>query len=160
MFASTGVMQTNCRLSARLRGCAYRAWQMPPALLIPIGFVVGTYGTLIGAGGGFVLVPILLFLYPHERAATITSVSLAVVFFNALSGSVAYARQRRIDYQTGLHFALATAPGAVIGAVAVSRLSRGVFDAVFGAALVVVALVVIVRSGAQAIRVTPPRPGM
>ncbi len=28
--------------------------------LIPLGFVIGAYGTLIGAGGGFVLVPILL----------------------------------------------------------------------------------------------------
>jgi hypothetical protein len=27
--------------------------------LIPVGFIIGTYETLIGAGGGFVLVPML-----------------------------------------------------------------------------------------------------
>lgn len=27
--------------------------------LLPIGFLVGTFGTLIGAGGGFILVPVL-----------------------------------------------------------------------------------------------------
>ena len=34
--------------------------------LSALGFAVGTYGTLIGAGGGFVLVPALLLLYPDE----------------------------------------------------------------------------------------------
>jgi uncharacterized protein len=28
--------------------------------LMPIGFVIGVVGTLIGAGGGFILTPILL----------------------------------------------------------------------------------------------------
>jgi uncharacterized membrane protein YfcA len=73
--------------------------------LTALGFVVGTYGTLIGAGGGFVLVPALLLLYPDESPEIITSISLAVVFFNALSGSWAYARMMRIDYKSGLLFA-------------------------------------------------------
>ena len=82
--------------------------------LIPLGFMVGAYGTLIGAGGGFVLVPFLLILYPHETAETITAISLAVVFFNALSGSIAYARMRRIEYRSGLIFSAATIPGAIL----------------------------------------------
>lgn len=53
--------------------------------LIPLGFFAGGYGTLIGAGGGFVLAPALLLLYPGEAPETITSISLASVFFNALS---------------------------------------------------------------------------
>ena len=53
---------------------------------------MGAFGTLIGAGGGFLLVPILLLLYPNDSVETITTISLAVVFLNALSGSIAYAR--------------------------------------------------------------------
>ena len=34
--------------------------------LIPVGFIIGAYGTLIGAGGGFVLVPMLILLYPER----------------------------------------------------------------------------------------------
>lgn len=49
--------------------------------LIPLGFLAGGYGTLIGAGGGFVLAPALLLLYPTEAPETVTSISLAVVFF-------------------------------------------------------------------------------
>jgi len=73
--------------------------------LIPLGLLIGTLGTLIGAGGGFVLLPVLLLLYPGADPETVTSISLAVVFFNALSGSWAYARMRRIDYTSGWRYA-------------------------------------------------------
>jgi uncharacterized membrane protein YfcA len=104
--------------------------------LIPLGFIVGAYGTLIGAGGGFVLVPILALLYPAESSEVLASISLAVVFFNALSGSLAYAGMGRIDYRSGILFALATIPGAILGALATSFLSRRVFDGVLGLLLV------------------------
>ena len=110
------------------------------ALLVGIGFAVGTFGTVVGAGGGFILTPILLLLYPHDSPKTITAISLAVVFFNATSGSIAYARQRRIDYRSGIVFALATLPGAVGGALLVGHVSRHVFDAIMGAVLAVLAL--------------------
>ena len=109
-------------------------------VLVAIGFGVGAFGTLIGAGGGFILTPILLLLYPHDSAKTLTAISLAVVFFNAASGSVAYARQRRIDYRSGVAFGLATLPGAVAGALVVGAVSRRAFDAIMGAVLAALAL--------------------
>src|SRR5436309_13816623 len=105
-------------------------------LLIPLGFVVGAFGTLIGAGGGFILVPALLLLYPSAKPSVITGISLAVVFFNAASGSVAYAREHRIDFRTGMAFAGAAVPGAIVGALAVGFLPCGVFDAGFGLLLI------------------------
>ena len=90
---------------------------------IALGLVVGAYGTLIGAGGGFVLMPLLLLLYPHETPEKLTSISLAIVFLNALSGSGAYARMKRIDYKSGLIFAGATIPGAILGALNTSLCS-------------------------------------
>jgi uncharacterized membrane protein YfcA len=114
-------------------------------LLVLLGAGVGAYGTLIGAGGGFVLVPALLLLYPHESPLTITAISLAVVCANAISGSVAYARLKRIDYQTGRLFALATIPGAVIGVFATGLFSRGPFDQLLGALLILLALGLVLR---------------
>ena len=100
--------------------------------LIALGILIGTYGTLIGAGGGFVLVPALLLLYPDESPEIIASISLAVVFFNALSGSLAYARMRRIDYRSGLIFASATIPGAILGAFSTAYIPRRFFEALLG----------------------------
>ena len=48
-----------------------------------LGFATAADGTVIGAGGGFVLMPLLLQLYLAESPEILTSISLAVVFFNA-----------------------------------------------------------------------------
>ena len=114
-------------------------------LLAIIGLFVGAFGTLIGAAGGFLLVPILLFLYPQATPSTITSITLTVAFFNALSGSIAYGRLKRIDYRSGLLFSLSAVPGAVIGARITSMLNRGVFQLIFGICLLLVAIYLLVK---------------
>jgi hypothetical protein len=118
------------------------------ALLVGLGVVVGGFGTIIGVGGGFILVPVLLLAYPDDDPAIITSISLAVVFFNALSGSLGYARLRRTDYRTGLTFALATVPGAIVGAAATNWLPRQAFDLTFGLLLIAVSIYIATRAGA------------
>ncbi|HLB28436.1 MAG TPA: sulfite exporter TauE/SafE family protein [Dehalococcoidales bacterium] len=114
-------------------------------LLAAIGLAVGVFSTLIGAGGGFLLVPILLFLYPEASPSTITAITLTVAFLNALSGSIAYSRLKRIDFRSGILFSLASAPGAVIGTAVNTMLSRNVFQIVFGASLIIVAAYLMVR---------------
>lgn len=84
-----------------------------------LGLGVGAYGTIIGAGGGFVLVPLLLVFFPDYGPEQVTAISLAVVWANATSGSIAHARARRIDYVTGLLFAVASVPGVIAGALVV-----------------------------------------
>ena len=113
--------------------------------LIALGFVVGAYGTLIGAGGGFVLMPVLLLLYPRESPEVLTSISLVVVFFNTLSGSEAYALMKRIDYKSGLLFAGAAIPGAVLGALNTSHVPRHWFNLVFGVILFAAAVFIILK---------------
>jgi uncharacterized membrane protein YfcA len=104
--------------------------------LLLLGVVIGGFGTLIGAGGGFILAPILLLLYPDDPPELITSISLAVVFFNALSGSWAYNRLKRVDYRSGIYFAIATIPGAILGAVGTSYVPRHAFNLLFGFVMV------------------------
>jgi uncharacterized membrane protein YfcA len=111
--------------------------------LIPLGFVIGAYGTLIGAGGGFVLMPLLLLLYPDQSPEIITSISLAVVFFNALSGSWAYARIKRVDYKSGLLFAIASIPGAILGALSTAYIPRRLFNAVFGVLMIAASVILL-----------------
>jgi uncharacterized membrane protein YfcA len=113
--------------------------------LVPVGLAIGAYGTLIGAGGGFVLVPLLLLAYPGASPETVASISLAVVFFNALVGSLAYARMGRIDYPSGALFAAATVPGAILGALTTAFIPRRLFDGVLGGLLVLGAAALVLR---------------
>ena len=118
-------------------------WTYP--LLTLLGAAVGAYGTLIGAGGGILLVPALLLLYPREAPSTIASISLAVVFLNALSGTLAYGHMHRIDYRAGVLFGAATVPGAVLGAYATSLLSRQLFDLFFSILVLTLATFILLR---------------
>ncbi len=103
---------------------------------IPLGFLLGTLGTLVGAGGGFIMMPILLLLYPNDSPKLLTSISLAAVFMNAFSGSVAYMRMGKVNYRAAWLFAAAGIPGTILGAVVTSHLERGVFDMILGGSLI------------------------
>jgi uncharacterized membrane protein YfcA len=118
--------------------------------LIMLGFVVSTYGTLIGAGGGFVLMPLLLLLYPHEDPHRLTAISLAVVLLNTLSGTAAYARMKRIDFKSGLIFAAATLPGAMFGVMTTASVSRQLFEGIFSIFLIGLALFMILKPKSDA----------
>jgi len=122
-------------------------------LLFVIGLLVGGLGTLIGAGGGFILVPVLLFLYPSLQPDAITAVSMAIVACNAISGTVAYARAQRIDYQAGVQFAAFTIPGSILGVMVTRYISRSFFAIVFGSLLVLLALYLLLKKERQKIPV-------
>jgi len=130
------------------------------AALACLGILVGGFGTLVGAGGGFLLVPVLLLLYPERDADTITSMSLLVVLANAASGSAAYAWQRRVDFRSGAWFALATLPGSVGGALLVGYIPRTAFDVAFAAVLGAVGVFLVrPRYGVTAVREPVTGPG-
>lgn len=118
---------------------------MSALLLALLGLIVGGFGTLIGAGGGFILVPILLLLYPDKSPEIITGISLAVVFLNATSGSIAYGLKKRIDYKSAWVFCITTLPGSVLGAFATSYIARDTFNLIFGFMLLILATVLIIN---------------
>src|SRR5438874_8644895 len=111
--------------------------------LAALGCAVGTYGTIVGLGGGFILVPVILFLYPDYDPEHLTAISLFVVWANTTSGSVAYARQGRIDYVTGLLFAASSAPGVLAGVFLVDYMPQRVFPIVFALLLLALAAVAV-----------------
>jgi uncharacterized protein len=107
--------------------------------LAALGLAVGTYGTIVGLGGGFILVPVLLFLYPEYDPEQLTAISLLVVWANTTSGSIAYSRRGRIDYVTGLLFAASSAPGVVAGIFLVDLVPQRAFTIIFAVILLALA---------------------
>ncbi|MDP7504796.1 MAG: sulfite exporter TauE/SafE family protein [Nitrospinota bacterium] len=99
------------------------------------GLSVGILGTMVGAGGGFILTPILLLLFPDRPSEIITATSLSVVALNALSGSIAYHRLKRIDIKTGLTYGLVASPWVVLGTFVTATVGRGAFDIILGLGL-------------------------
>jgi uncharacterized membrane protein YfcA len=102
--------------------------------LLPLGFVAGVIGSMIGLGGGFVVVPVLTFFGFSPTLAA--SNSLFAAFSNSIASSVSYAKQKRIVYSLGIKLALLSIPGTIVGAYASDIVSPPVFKLLFGAVLI------------------------
>jgi len=77
-------------------------------VLIAVGLGAGTLGSMIGVGGGIILVPALTFLglSPTQTAST----GLIAVASTSVSSTIEYSRQRRIDYRLGIEMAAFAIP--------------------------------------------------
>lgn len=109
-----------------------------------IGILIGCYGTLVGAGGGFLLVPLFLLLH-HLSPEVAVGTSLAIVAANAASGALGYVWKKKVDYRAGITFALATVPGAIAGTLLTSYFSGPIFMKVFGVFLIGISLYLFFR---------------
>lgn len=102
--------------------------------LVPLGFIAGVLGSMIGLGGGIIVVPVLTFFgFPPTLAA---SNSLFAAFSNAVASTFSYSRQKRIEYSLGLKLGLLTIPGTTLGAYVSSDVAPGIFKILFGLVLV------------------------
>lgn len=114
-------------------------------LFVVIGFAVGTIGTIVGAGGGFLIVPLLLLVF-HVAPAAAAGTSLVAVTVTAVMATLAFARQGKVDWYGGLFLAAVGYPGTLAGAWAGARVNPRVFSAVFGVILFALATWMIVRT--------------
>ena len=111
-------------------------------ILALVGFVTGVFGVLVGAGGGFILVPILRIFFDKDPAIVAGTV-LALVAANSISGAFAYRYMRVVDKRSAYLFAAAAIPGSVIAPFVLKKVLEGlpgVFDAMFGLLLVILAV--------------------
>ena len=111
--------------------------------LIALGFAAGILGSMIGLGGGIIVVPVLTFFgYSPTLAA---SSSLLAAFSNAVASTFSYSRQKRIEFSLGLKLGLLTIPGTVLGAYVSSNVAPEIFKILFGFVLIASAIYIFVR---------------
>ncbi len=118
-------------------------------VLAMLGLSVGAVGALAGVGGGFLLVPALLFIFPDADPASVTAISLTAVFFNAASASVGYRLWRLQDFRTAAILIAFAVPAAAGGALINRVTGRGAFETIFGVALLLGAAYLIGRSALE-----------
>lgn len=94
---------------------------------------------MVGLGGGFIIVPILRLFFGLSPAQA-SGTALALVIANSGSGAFTYFLQRRVHVRIGLLIAAAAFPGSILGAIAVKHLPAHIFDWLFAAFLIAVAL--------------------
>ncbi len=111
--------------------------------LIPLGFAAGILGSMIGLGGGIIVVPVLTFLgFPPTAAA---SNSLFAALSNAAASTISYSRQKRIEYSLGFKLGLLSVPGTVLGAVVSTDVAPDIFKILFGFVLIASSVYIFLR---------------
>jgi uncharacterized membrane protein YfcA len=97
------------------------------------GVLVGIGASFTGLGGGFLMVPMLLFLgLPAQKAVGTSFLAILVISISAL---VAHHKLANIDYKIGLLLGIGGIIGAQIGARLVEHVSTAHFKKIFAVIL-------------------------
>jgi uncharacterized membrane protein YfcA len=118
-------------------------------LLAAGGFGAGVFGSLLGLGGGILVVPLLTvgFGAPFREAV---AVSLVCVIVTSSAAAGLYLERRLANLRLGMLLEVFTATGAVIGGLVAFLLPERVLAGLFAALLAYTALAMLRRGPAQA----------
>ncbi|WP_246945665.1 sulfite exporter TauE/SafE family protein [Bacillus pinisoli] len=124
-------------------------------ILFIVGVVGGVIGSLMGLGGGVIVVPALLYLSAYGLIGDISpqlavGTSLLAVIATGLSSTLAYYKKGNVDIKSGLLFFIGSGPGGVFGSWLNGFLDAETFTLYFGIFIILVSLLLFLQN-----RLTP-----
>ncbi len=112
--------------------------KMNKALFIFLGLLIGIAASFTGLGGGFLMVPILLFLgYEAQKAVGTSFMAILIISTSAL---FAHGKLQNVDYRIGILLGIGGILGAQIGARLVEYVPTLIFKKIFAIILVFLAI--------------------
>lgn len=114
-----------------------------------MGIGVGALSSLSGLGGGFLVVPLLIYL--GHKAQVAVGTSFMVILLIAVSSLVAHGRLGHVDFRMGAMLAVGGVMGAQLGPLILKQVPETYFKLGFAAILIGIGVWMLVTS----IRNTP-----
>ena len=112
-------------------------------LLVVSGIVAGIGASFTGLGGGFLMIPLLLFLgFSAQKAVGTSFLAILVISISAL---IAHNKLSNVDYKLGILLGIGGIIGAQIGARLVEHVSTANFKKIFAVILVGLAAYLFVK---------------
>jgi hypothetical protein len=109
-------------------------------LYLLLGLVAGSFAGLIGIGGGIIIVPALVFLFGlSQHQAQGTTLALMVPPIGLLAAWTYY-KQGYVDLKIAAFVCVGFFLGGLLGAKLATGLSNAVLEKVFGIALLLISL--------------------
>ncbi len=112
-------------------------YQFIPATVA--GYLIGVLTGVFGVGGGFLLVPALIYLGMHHFPTAVAH-SLVLIAVNAIAGGLSYLKQVTISFEQTLIFALVASVGTVLGAYILRRVDNDKLQKSFSVILIVLGI--------------------
>ena len=106
--------------------------------LAVVGLIVGILSSVTGLGGGFMVVPFLIYLGRDAKLAVGTS--FVFIFLVAISSLIAHYRLGNVDIKTGLVLAVGGVLGAQMGPHVLQHVSDQNFKKIFSVLMVITAV--------------------
>src|SRR5690348_6605657 len=99
-----------------------------------IAIVAGLLGSLVGIGGGIIMVPALTLIFGIDMRYAIGA-SIVSVIATSSGAAAAYVRERMTNLRVAMFLEIATTTGALTGAYVAGRVSKRWLFIIFGAML-------------------------
>jgi uncharacterized membrane protein YfcA len=112
-------------------------------MLLAIGWVVGVYSTALGAGGAFLLTPLLLIRYPDIPPEYVATAGLAIVAVSSGLNALQSLRTGRLDPPVVGLLTAVVVPASIAGAAMTAFIPRREFALSFAALLLATAAFVL-----------------
>ena len=119
------------------------------------GLIAGLLSGTIGIGGGLAFVPILTIAFRTTQVVA-QGTSLAAIVPTAMVGGFTHIRQGNVERDAAIWTGVGGAVGAVGGAFVAVHVAGPLLARIFGALLIVSAVVMWRRAGAPSAPVVPP----
>lgn len=101
-------------------------------MALAIGIVAGLLGSMLGLGGGFIIVPMLTLIYGIDFIKQIVFVSLSSIVLTSLMSTVKYYRLGLLKEDLSAILSIPTVIGALLGSLAIRILRPSVISIIFG----------------------------
>jgi uncharacterized membrane protein YfcA/uncharacterized membrane protein len=119
-----------------------------PVLIFVGAIAAGLLGSLVGLGGGILIVPLLTLLFGFPIYFAIGA-SIISVIATSSGAAAAYVRDRMTNLRVGMFLELATTTGAISGAFLAGLLAQNLLSVVFGVILLLSAAPLVFKLGEE-----------
>lgn len=144
LFAAMMLLTATAMWRGRRAASATEAAAHSPLRLVLQGGAVGLFTGLVGAGGGFLIVPALA-LWAGLPMPAAVGTSLLVIVLNALAGYAGYASHVEIDRALVASVATTAIAGSIAGARFARRVDPASLRKAFAGFVLAMAILILVR---------------
>lgn len=126
-----------------------------PVRLVLQGFAVGSFTGLVGAGGGFLIVPALA-LWAGLPMTTAVGTSLLIIVLKSGSGFLGYLSHVEVDYALAGAISATAIAGSFLGSWLATRVEPSSLRRSFASFVMVMACFILVREGTLLVTTVSP----
>ena len=118
------------------------------AVIFLVSILAGAFGSIIGVGGGVVIIPVLTLFLGVDVHFAIGASIIAIIGTSSGAAST-YVKDRVTNLRVGMFLEIATASGAIVGAAVAAYVNSVALEALFGSILLVMLIPSVMKIGEE-----------